>query len=115
MIADLDSPRVPRKACTLQWLEKDRVRVENIHTTNRDLWAYSKGEKVQVLPGKSIEQPVPFALVMPDGYRMELVSSSATLSEFLDDTVSNHGLEERVNSLLGYSSGSSFFLVRAAV
>ena len=109
VIADLDSPRVPRKACTLQWLEKDRVRVENVHATNRELWVHCKGEKVQVLPGKSIERPVPFALVLPDGYRMEMASASATLSEVLDETVSNHGLEERVNSLLGYSSGSSFF------
>ncbi len=108
VIADLDSPRVPRKACSIEVVGDQRVRVSNIHASNRDLWIEDDGQRLQIMPGTTLEESLPIAVILPEGFRLDLQWEHALDSELMDVEVGVSGLEERVNSLLGYSSGMSF-------
>lgn len=69
VIADLDSPRVPRKVCLLELVSTHRIRVTNIHSTNHELFL-TDGQ--QLLPGSSAELAIPALLKLPEGFSVEV-------------------------------------------
>ncbi|MCY3005472.1 MAG: adenylate/guanylate cyclase domain-containing protein [Planctomycetota bacterium] len=106
--------KVPRKVCGLEYIDGNRVRVSNIHTANRELWIQKGESKVQILPGDSIDKPLPVTVRLPEGLAVEI--ALVEISEIEAEQGTSHPeFNEQVNSILGgsgtslsFSSGSSF-------
>lgn len=109
--------KVPRKVCAIEPLGSGRVKVSNIHTTNKDLWLVSpNNSKVRILPADALEHPLPLTMLLPDGYAIHAESVGAPTESVLENSVSIHPeFEDQLKSILGnstsaqsFSSGSSF-------
>jgi adenylate cyclase len=71
VIADLDVRALPRKVCLFEPVDGDRVRITNIHSTNRELYLTNG---TQVLPGSSAEVALPAKVTLPREYSIEIAS-----------------------------------------
>lgn len=99
--------KLPRKVCGIEPLGSGRVKVSNIHASNRDLWVVEKGgERVRVLPNDSVEKSLPIEVVLPEdlGVAIELLGESDLLPEL--QVESHPAFEDHLKSILG-SSGAS--------
>lgn len=108
VIADLDVRALPRKVCLFEPLDEDRVRITNIHSTNRELYLTNG---TQVLPGSSAEVALPAKVTLPKEYSIEIASegvdstkapSSAGSKNPFDS--STRPFEHVYNSILGPAS-----------
>jgi len=107
--------KLPRKVCGIEPLGSGRVKVSNIHASNRELWVVEKGtERVRILPNDSVEKSLPIELVLPEdlGVSIEVLDESELVPESVD---SNPAFEDQLKSILGssgashsFSSGTSF-------
>lgn len=106
--------KLPRKVCGLEPIDGNRIRVSNIHSTNRELWIQKAESKTQVLPGEAIEQALPGQIRLPEGFSLEI--AGVEISEIEGETPSAHPeFDDQLKSILGgtgtslsFSSGSSF-------
>ena len=66
VIADAGSNRIPRKVCSIDVIGEGRVKVTNIHNSNKHLWVDESGTKTPILPEESVERMLPISLILPD-------------------------------------------------
>jgi adenylate cyclase len=100
--------KVPRKVCAIDPVGNGRVRVTNIHASNKDLWLVEGAQaQVRILPGETMERGLPLQLHLPEGLSIgvELLEGSEFVPE---QEVSNPDFEDQLKSILGTSGGSSF-------
>ena len=106
--------KVPRKVCGIEPIDGNRIRVSNIHATNRELWIQKSETKTQILPGDSIEHTLPCQIRLPEGLFLEV--APVEISEIEGENASAHPeFDDQLKSILGgtgtslsFSSGSSF-------
>lgn len=106
--------KVPRKACSVEPISGDRVKVSNIHSSNKELYLAEGPEgKIRIPPNESIERGLPLTLLLPEGIRI-LVQSVRGREDDQEDRAANPAFEDQVKSILGSTnlgsttSGSSF-------
>ena len=100
--------KVPRKVCAIDPVGNGRVRVTNIHASNKDLWLVEGAQaQLRILPGETMERGLPLQLHLPEGLSIgvELLEGSEFVPE---QEVSNPDFEDQLKSILGTSGGSSF-------
>ena len=106
--------KVPRKVCGVEPIDGNRIRVSNIHSTNRELWIQKGEKKTQILPGESIEHALPSQIRLPEGLSVEV--AQIEIKEIEAENASAHPeFDDQLKSILGgtgtslsFSSGSSF-------
>ncbi|MFM8573067.1 MAG: hypothetical protein ACKOAU_15845, partial [Pirellula sp.] len=106
--------KTPRKVCGIEPIGRDRVKISNIHASNKELGVLEgNASKTRILPSESIERELPVRLFLPEGIEIQVQSITLT-EDNQEGPAANPVFEDQVKSILGSASlgastsGSSF-------